>query len=240
MINNKDFTWDEASYNSFINDLDNYKEGDKFLEFSRRIIFTEYKMLGIKVPNLRKIAKNISKTNIESFLKQVKSKTYEEIMIEGLVISYINDYQTFLKYFEKFIEKIDNWSICDVCISSMKIVNKNKEDMLGHIKKYLNSNKEYIMRVGIILLLDYYKDNIEEVLSIIDNVDTSYYYVQMAIAWLISVFYINDKERIINYLKNDKLDIFTHNKAIQKIIESTRVSKDDKDMIRTLKKLDIS
>lgn len=240
MINIKSFTWNKDSYSSFLKELDSYKEGESFLKFTKKIVFTKYEILGIKVPNLRKIAKKISKTNIESFLKQVTNSSYEEIMIEGLVISYIEDYQIFLNYFESFIKKIDNWSICDVCISSMKIVNKNKDDMLNNIKKYLASNDEFIMRVGIILLLDFYQDNVEEVLSIIDYIDTTYYYVQIAIAWLISVLFIKYRVRIIKYLKNDNLDVFTHNKAIQKIIESTRVSKDDKNMIRKLKKLDVS
>ena len=136
-------TWDEVQYNKLINYLNNIGE-EKYKDFNSKLVLTKYKMYGIKVPILRDIAKKISKTNIISFLDIVKSNSYEEVMIEGLVISYIKEVDLCVKYFNKFINKIDNWAICDTCISFMKIVNKNKELFLKQIKKYIKSKNENI------------------------------------------------------------------------------------------------
>ena len=156
---NKDFVWNSDSYKEFETYLDSFKESDKFLNFTKKLVFTKYEMIGVKVPNLRKLAKEISKTNIYDFFKYVSSNTYEEVMLEGLVISYIKDYDIFCEYLDKFILKIDNWAICDICVSSMKIVSKNKDKFFKKIKKYLKSKNEYTIRVGLIFLLDYYIDD---------------------------------------------------------------------------------
>ena len=235
---NKDIIWNKSNYKNFITYLYQKKDSDKFIDFSKKLIFTKYEMIGIKVPVLRSIAKQISKTDIYSFLEIVRSNTYEEIMLEGLVISYIKDYNIFKKYFNKFIKKIDNWSICDVCISSMKIVKKYKDEFLIDIKKYLKSDDEFIVRVGVILLLDFYIEDkyIDEIFKLIDSINKEEYYINMAIAWLISVCFIKQKEKTLKYLENNNLSIFTHNKAIQKIRESKRVTKEEKNIATKLKK----
>lgn len=235
---NKDIIWNESNYKNFITYLYQKKDSDKFIDFSKELIFTKYEMIGIKVPILRSIAKQISKTDIYSFLEIVRSNIYEEIMLEGLVISYIKDYNIFKKYFNKFIKKIDNWSICDVCISSMKIVKKYKDEFLIDIKKYLKSDDEFIVRVGVILLLDFYIEDkyIDEIFKLIDSINKEEYYINMAIAWLISVCFIKQKEKTLKYLENNNLSIFTHNKAIQKIRESKRVTEEEKNIATKLKK----
>lgn len=235
---NKDMIWNNQNYSEFIEYLYTKKDSDKFIEFSKKLIFTNSKMIGIKVPVLRNIAKEISKTDIYSFLNTVKSNTYEEIILEGLVISYIKDYDTFKKYFSKFIKKIDNWSTCDICISSMKIIIKHKDEFFKDIKKYLKSKDEFIVRVGVILLLDFYIEDtyIDEIFALIDDINREEYYINMAIAWLISVCFVKQKEKTINYLKNNNLNAFTHNKAIQKIRESRRVTKEEKNVVANLKK----
>ena len=235
---NKDFVWDKETYREFRKYLNEKKESNEFIEFSKRIVFTKYKMIGIKIPVLRDIAKEISKTDIYGFLKVVEKDYYEEVILEGLVISYIKDFDTFKKYFNRFIKKIDNWSICDVCVSSMKIVKKNKDIFFEDIKKYLNSKDEFVVRVGIILLLDYYIEDkyIDEIFLNIDCICREEYYINMAIAWLVSVCFIKQKEKTYLYIKNNNLSKFTHNKAIQKMIESKRVSIEDKDKLRQMKR----
>lgn len=234
----KDFIWNEKTYQEFIKYLYAKKDSDQFLKFSHKLIFTKSEMIGIKVPELRKIAKDISKTDIYAFLEIVQDNTYEEIMLEGLVISYIQEYDTFKKHFNQFIKKIDNWSICDVCISSMKIVKKHQDDFFNEIKKYLKSNDTFIIRVGVVFLLDYYIEDkyIDEIFSLIDSINSEEYYVNMAIAWLVSVCFIKEKEKTLKYLKNNKLNRFTYNKSIQKMLESFRVSSQDKNMLKKMKK----
>ena len=235
----KNLVWDKNKYQDYTKYLNNYKEDKKFIDFNKKLIFTKYEILGIKVPNMRKIAKEISKTDIISFLNNVENNTYEEVMIEGLTISYIKDVDLCLKYFNKFINKIDNWAICDTCISSMKIVNKNKELFLKQIKKYIKSKNEYVVRVGVVLLLDYYIEDsyIDLVFDIIDSINREDYYINMAIAWLVSVCFVKYRNKTFKYLKDNKLNKFTYNKSIQKIIESYRVSIEDKDVLRNMKRV---
>ena len=230
-------TWDEVQYNKLINYLNNIVE-EKYKDFNSKLVLTKYKMYGIKVPILRDIAKKISKTNIISFLDIVKSNSYEEVMIEGLVISYIKEVDLCIKYFNKFINKIDNWAICDTCISSMKIVNKNKELFLKQIKKYIKSKNEYVVRVGVVLLLNYYIEDsyIDLVFDIINSINREDYYINMAIAWLVSVCFVKYRNKTFKYLNDNKLNRFTYNKSIQKIIESYRVSLEDKEILRSMKR----
>ena len=230
-------TWDEVQYNKLINYLNNIGE-EKYKDFNSKLVLTKYKMYGIKVPILRDIAKKISKTNIISFLDIVKSNSYEEVMIEGLVISYIKEVDLCVKYFNKFINKIDNWAICDTCISFMKIVNKNKELFLKQIKKYIESKNEYVVRLGVVLLLNYYIEDsyIDLVFDIIDSINREDYYINMAIAWLVSVCFVKYRNKTFKYLNDNKLNRFTYNKSIQKIIESYRVSLEDKEILRSMKR----
>lgn len=230
--------WTKKLYSEFKKYLKSQKEAKKFLDFSQKSISTNYKMIGIKIPVLRKIASKIATTDIISFLNVAEDNTYEEVLIQGLVISYIKDVDIMLSYFDKFILKIDNWAICDACISSMKIVKKNKKLFFTRIKQYLKSQEEFVVRVGVVLLLDYYIDDyyIDKIFTLVDSINRDEYYINMAIAWLISECFVNQKEKTYKYLKNNHLNKFTYNKAIQKIIESLRVSKEDKDILRTLKK----
>ena len=121
-INNN--IWNKTDYKNYIELLFSLKD-DKYKEFHKSLVLnSKYEMIGVRVPIMRKIAKEISKTNIFEFLKYVNSKYYEEVLIEGLVISYIKDEELFYKYFKEYIKKIDNWAICDSFCSSIKIIRK--------------------------------------------------------------------------------------------------------------------
>lgn len=234
----KNLIWNKTEYNKLIKYLDSISE-DKYKKFSEKLVFTKYIIKGIRIPILRKIAREINKTDIMSFLDNFLANFLEEVMLYGIVISYIKDYDTWIKYFDKFILYIDNWSICDACISSMKIVKENKKIVYEKIKIYLQSNEEFIIRVGLILLLDYYIDDdyIDDIFIVIDNIDSDKYYVNMAIAWLVSICFVKYRDKTIRYLNKNNLNKFTYNKSIQKMIESFRVSNDDKDMLRQMKRV---
>ena len=125
-----------------------------------------------------------------------------------------------------------------MCISSMKQLKKDKK-YFNLSKKYIKSNQEFIGRVGYIIMMDHFMNDqhIDEILSILNQEKlSSYYYVNMAKAWLISVCYVKYRNKTLAFIKNNHLDKFTYNKAIQKIIESYRVSKEDKEYLKTLKK----
>ena len=133
-------TWNKECYKEFINYLISLKD-EKYKEFhSSLVLNSKYEMIGIRVPIMREVAKNIAKSNIEEFLKYSQNKYYEEIMIQGLVISHIKDEKTFYNYFKKYIIKIDNWALCDSFCSSIKIVRKHEEKYFKEaIKLSLNN-----------------------------------------------------------------------------------------------------
>ena len=224
--------WDNNNYELFLTQL-NQLSDLKYLEFNKRIIFTKYEMLGIRTRIIRSIAKEISKKDFRGFLKQSFKGLYEEALLRGILISYIKNYDEFILYLDEFVKLIDNWAICDMCLSSYKIINKNRDVFILKIKDYLNSGNQYIVRIGIISLLDYYlvDDYIDYVFQLIDNIDYRAYYVDMAIAWLISVAFVKYQEKTIKFLDNNKLDKEIIRMSIQKIRDSLRVDKTMKDYV---------
>ena len=148
------------------------------------------------------------------------------------------DIKEVLSIIKNFVPKIDNWAVCDIFCSGLKIVNKNKETVWNFIQKYLKSKKEFELRFAIVMMLDYFicEKYIDRVLTILDNIKHEAYYVKMAVAWTISVAFVKFKDKTMKYLKKNNLDDWTYNKALQKICESLRVSKETKKIIKAMKR----
>lgn len=196
-------------------------------------------IIGVRLPQLRELAKKIAKDNPIEFLDKYNPEYYEERMIYGLVIGYMKaDFNTRLNYLDKFVPMIDNWAVCDCTCSTLKFTEKNLEDMWEYLKKYINSKNEFEVRFAVIMLMDYYirDEYVDKVLDIYNNIRVDKYYVKMGVAWAISVIFVKYEKKARNFLSNNKLDNFTFNKSLQKIIESNRVSKEVKDEMRALKR----
>lgn len=196
-------------------------------------------IIGVRLPQLRELAKKIAKDNPIEFLDKYNLGCYEERMIYGLVIGYMKaDFDTRLKYLDKFVPMIDNWAVCDCTCSTLKFTEKNLEDMWEYLKKYINSKNEFEVRFAVIMLMDYYirDEYVDKMLDILNNIRVDKYYVKMGVAWAISVIFVKYEQKARNFLSNNKLDNFTFNKSLQKIIESNRVSKEVKDEMRALKR----
>ena len=142
------------------------------------------------------------------------------------------------KHIEEFIPKIDNWAVCDVFCAGLKITKKNKEEMWDFIQKYLKTDKEFEIRFAIVMILDFYieEEYLQKNFKIFDNINSQDYYVQMAVAWAISICLIKFYDETIKYLSNANLDTFTYNKALQKAIESYRITDENKEKLRQMKK----
>ena len=134
--------------------------------------------------------------------------------------------------------KIYNWGVCDTFCAGLKITRKYKKEMWDFIQKYLKSNKEFEIRFGVVMLLNYYieEDYLEKDFKIFDKIKHDGYYVKMAVAWAISFCLIKFYDETVEYLKRANLDDWTYNKAIQKAIESYRISDTQKDDLRKMKK----
>ena len=210
---------------------------ESYKEFNSKIIFTNYEMLGIRLPKLRVLSKEIFNTDYKSFLN-VNITYYEEAMLYLLVIALIKDIDELMLYFPKALDLIDNWALCDSFCGSLKIVVNNKEYFLKVIDKLLKSDKTYNIRVGLVLLLNYYvsEEYLDLIIIYFDNIKSDEYYINMAEAWLICEIFIRYQSYGLKYLENNKLNSFTINKTISKIRDSYRVSKDVKDKILIYKK----
>ena len=188
-------------------------------------------IIGVRIPILRNYAKKLSKQeNIKEYIFFNKTKYYEEVMLQGMLIGLTKNcnIKEILTMIENFVPKIDNWAVCDICCAGLKIVNKNKEIVWNFIQKYLKSKKEFELRFATVMILDYFLDEkyIDKVLTILDNIKHNGYYVKMAVAWTISVAFVKFQDKVMKYLKNNNLDDWIYNKSLQKICESLRVDKE--------------
>lgn len=207
----------------------------KYKEFHQKLVNKE--IIGIRTFKLKEIAKEISNKDYLNYINNCKHIYYEDTIIHGLVITYLkDDFNNIINLFDDFIPYIDNWATCDIVVSNFKIFKKNKEVGYKKVLEYINSNEEFKIRVGLVLLLDYYiePDYLNKIFKICDEINNKDYYVLMAIAWLISICYIKYPNETYKYLLNNKLDNWTYNKTISKIIDSNRIK--NKDEIKKLKR----
>lgn len=212
---------------------------EKYQEFQSKLIPDTTNLLGVRLPVLRKMAKEIAKGEWQQFLEHAPEDYFEEVMLKGLVIGYLKlSLDEKLPWVEWFVPKIQNWSICDSFCSGIKISEKDRKKVWDFLMPYLNSSEEYEVRFGIVMLLNYFveKEYIVMVLRLFNFIKHDGYYVKMALAWAISICYINYPDRTMGFLNNNELDSFTYNKSIQKIIESSRIDQETKDELRQMKR----
>ena len=218
----------------------------KYKEFTKNLCDTSYHTLGVRLPILRSISKEVALSkeflanDKEEYMKIQKNDTFEEVMIKGFLIEYVKEFEfdKKLKLFENFIPYIDNWSVCDSVITTLKFIKKDRKKVWKFLDKYFKSEKEFYLRAAIVVSMDYFivDEYIDLVLDKYKEIVLKDYYVKMALAWSLSMIYINYKEKVLDFLNSNNLDNFTHNKSIQKMIESYKVSEEDKNYLKRLKK----
>lgn len=208
----------------------------KYREFHSGLCPGTNNILGVRVPVLRKYAKDFIKENPNVSYKQIDDEFYEEVLLKGMLIGLTakNDFEANLKELEYFIPKIDNWAVCDIFVAGLKFIKKNPQNYWEFAKRYTKSTKEFEKRFAYVMLLDYYitDEYIDEVLKILLFEQSQEYYVYMAVAWALSVCLIKYYEKTVNAMKNSKLNKITYNKAIQKACESFRIDEDSKETLR--------
>lgn len=212
---------------------------DEYRRFSSALLPNIDNILGVRLPHLRKIASDVAGKNWRDYLFKAECKYFEEIMLQGMVIGYIKaDLDETLLYVGDFVTMIDNWSVCDSFCSGLKFTKTNREAVWDFLQPYYNSDKEYYVRFAIVMIIFYFVETeyIDRVLKILNEVKHDGYYVKMAVGWAVSICYIKFPEQTERFLKNNKLDDFTYNKALQKIIESNRTDKETKELIRGMKR----
>lgn len=213
---------------------------EKYKEFHSGLCPGTENIIGVRVPVLRNYAKELEKQQkIEKLLPQIDDQYYEEIMLQGMLIGLEKEEITNIqKQIENFVPKINNWAICDVFCAGLKITKKYPKEIWNFLQKYVVSEKEFEIRFAMVMILDFYMEEayLKEIFKIWDRISSKAYYVQMAIAWGISICLIKFYEETIVYLKKANLDKFTYNKALQKAIESYRITEEQKQELRKMKK----
>lgn len=228
--------WTQSDYGEYLNYLKSIGE-DKYREFSSKLIPDTPLMFGIRTPELRKIAKEILKGNYGEFLACKKGGYHEEIVIEGLVMAGIKcGYSEMLALMKRFSEKIYNWAICDTV--SFKGLKKYLNEFIADVPQFIHSENPWVQRFGFGCLMEFYlsEEYIDTVFDFVNSVNSDFYYVEMMQAWLVATAAAKQRDKTFAFLKNNKMNDFTHNKAIQKMRESNRISKEDKDLAASLKR----
>jgi 3-methyladenine DNA glycosylase AlkD len=221
-----------------LNELQRMAE-ENYKAFNTKIIPTKQTILGVRLPILRKVAKRIAKEEPIAFIGSDKQNIYELIMLEGMVLSYMDkSFTELLPFTEAFLDKVDNWAQIDSTVCDFKNIGGEKKDVLAVVKKWLKSDREFIVRAGLVILLAHYveKDDLMMIFDLSQRVEHTGYYVHMGNAWLISVCMAKFPEETMVFFKSNTLDDKTHNKGIQKSSESFRVSKEHKAIINHLKR----
>ncbi|MBO7508056.1 MAG: DNA alkylation repair protein, partial [Clostridia bacterium] len=163
---------------------------EDYAKFSKKLGVGKLEPVGIRVPKLREIAKQLSKQNWREFFDCEKNDCPEIIILKGLCLGNAKiDFDEFLQYLAKFFDMVESWAETDISASNFKIVKKNLEKTFGFVLPYLHSGEEYKVRLAVIILLDYFvcDEWIDTVLDQIQKIEFGKYYIDMAVAWLVSV-----------------------------------------------------
>ena len=209
-----------------------------YRDFHSRLLPTlaKEKIIGIRMHVLRKFAKSLTEAEKADFLHQLPHSYYEENNLHGLIIIQMKDYGMCIEELERFLPYIDNWATCDML--RPKILRQHLAELSANIDKWLQSGETYTVRLAIGFLLSFYLEDEgfkPEHLAKVAAIQTDEYYVRMMAAWYFATALAKQYEAALPYMSKGKMDELTRRKAIQKAVESYRISPEIKDYLRGLR-----
>lgn len=212
---------------------------EKNADFSAKLTpgIDREKFLGVRIPASRKLAKEIIKENEhKDFLNSLPHKYYDENILHSILISEIKDYDECIKYVDEFLPYVDNWAVCDTM--SPKAFKNKHERLMNDILRWVDSDQTYTIRFGLKMLMAHFLGNDfkNEYLKIPAKIKSDEYYINMMIAWFYATALAKQWDSTIVYIENGVLDKWVHNKAIQKARESYRITAEQKEYLKSLKK----
>ncbi len=210
----------------------------KYRDFQSKLIPTAEAdtVIGVRTPQLRKAAKKLVKReDIQEFLNDLPHQYFDENQLHAFIISEIKDYDHCLEEVERFLPYVDNWATCDQM--SPKVFAKRKEDLLKRIKVWISAGETYTVRFGIGMLMRHFLDEQFDPAypEMAAGIRSEEYYVNMMIAWYFATALAKQYDTVLPYLEEKRLDVWTHNKAIQKSVESYRITPEQKEYLKSLK-----
>ena len=213
-------------------------QDEKYRDFNSKLIPTVDKesMIGVRTPELRKYAKQLVKReDVGEFLHSVPHKYFDENQLHAFILAEIKDFGVCLEEVKSFLPYIDNWATCDQL--SPKVFKKYRKELLTHIKEWINSDKTYTVRFGIGMLMEHFLDEDFDLTypEMVTEIRSEEYYINMMTAWYFATALAKQYEKVLPFIENKKLDTWTHNKAIQKAVESYRITDEQKTYLKGLK-----
>lgn len=220
------------------NELMNLAE-ENYRVFAASLIPGKHNIMGVRLPILRNLAKEIAKEDWRTYFTIIEGEYFEEILLRGMIIGYaVMELEERFSYIANFLPWIDNWSVCDSFCSTLKFAKANRSSTWEFLVPYFTSEKEFEVRFAVVMLLNYYAEPEyrEASFQIFNSIRHNGYYVRMAIAWAVSIFFIKYPKETWVYLCHNNLDDITFQKALQKITESQKIDETTKDKIRKMKR----
>ena len=193
-------------------------------------------IIGVRTPELRQLAKQVARDGAaEEFQGDLPHRYFEENQLHAFILSEMKDYGQCLQALNRFLPYVDNWATCDQM--SPKVFRKHRQELIGSIREWIGSEEPYTVRFGIGMLMEHFLDGDFDPAypEMAAAVRSGEYYVNMMTAWYFATALAKQYEAVLPYLENRRLDDWTHNKAIQKAIESYRITPEQKAYLRGLK-----
>lgn len=210
-----------------------------YKDFQAKLVPTVDNILGLRGPKAKEIAKRYANTSTgNEFLITLPHTYYDENLVHGYMLGFLKlDNEALQNHVESFLPYVDNWAVCDSTVCGLKRYFKNTDTVSNFIFGCLKGDKTYTVRFGVVSLLTYYVNEkyIDRIFEETLKIKSDEYYVKMAVAWLYSVCLVKQYEKTLPIIENKLLDKWTHNKSIQKAIESFRITKEQKEYLKTLK-----
>lgn len=211
-----------------------------YASFSASLVPGAQPMWGVCLPLLRALARDIAKADWRAYLAEAGDGTFEEIMLQGLVTGVARmPFEEQMERMAAYVRKVDNWSLCDSPCAGFKFVRRHREEVWEFLQPYLQSLEEYSQRFALVMLLDHFVTDgfVDRVLEACASVRPSGFYAMMAAAWAVSVCFVKYPDRTRPVLAGGRLEDGTQNQAIRKILDSSRVTAEDKCHVRTLRRV---
>ena len=212
---------------------------DKYGDFHASLIpnVLRERIIGIRMPVLRAFVKELSKDEsaVAQFIATLPHHYLDEYTLHALLVAEIRDFPTAMAECERLMPYIDNWAVCDVF--SPKAFSKDRNTLYGRCLQWLQSDRTYTVRFGIVTLMRHFldKDFRHDVLDRVSAIRSDEYYINMAVAWFFCDALIKQWDSALPYLEQHRLNPWTHNKTISKCIDSFRIAPERKEYLRTLK-----
>ena len=214
-------------------------QDSKYRDMQTRIIpnINPETIIGVRTPELRALAKDILKTrDYSDFIAELPHGYFEENQLHAFIISGLKDMKECMEETEKFLPYVDNWATCDQM--SPKVFSKHRDMLLAHIRQWIESDRPYTVRFGVGMLMEHFLDDGYDPVypEMVARIRSDEYYVNMMIAWYFATALAKQYESILPFIEGKRLDVWTHNKAIQKSVESYRITDERKEYLKTLRR----